>query len=375
MFLSVSIPLIAKIIFILVIGGFMPLSAMTFLTVMKRKKKKEFEKALKEMSISSKRNVEDVYSAGNFFLPVTFVTLICLLAVTYFSFADGFAGGMKDNLWLAGPFFGGTDAAGQPINNTGIIAQSMGVLAMAFMGGFLWAAQNIIVRLIANDIAPNVYYSAGIRIILASVIALILSFIIGSESGNDNVFSFRSSLGAISFITGMFPERVLTYLINLYKRFFSPDKLNEEILSLYHIEGMSLQHRERLAEVSIDNAQNLATASLTKLLLETPFGARQLIDWIGQAKLICYAKDQVGTLREVGIRSVFDFVKVPQTKESLSEIAESAKMSYPFLQIIYDQITNDRGIRALYSFMSGVNTPNAESKEEQTTTESPKKPT
>ncbi len=357
MLVVLTFSIVSKIIIIIIIGGFMPLTAMTFLKVMVSNKKVEFKKALDEMKLSSSRKVEDSFSASKFFLPVAFATTVCLLAISYFTFAEQFIAGTNDNLLLTGAFFGES--------NKPLIYQSLAVLSMAFLGGFLWSAQNIIRRLIAYDLAPNVYYSAGIRIILASVIALVLSFVIGEESGN-NVLSFKSSLGAISFLTGMFPERVLSYLINLYKKFVSPDKLNDEALSLYKIEGMSMQHKERLNEIGIDNVQNLSESSLTKLMIETPFGARLLLDWIGQAKLICYVKDHITAFRKIGIRSVFDLIKVEKTEPQLQEIAESAEIQAPLLQNLYDQITNDKGIQALYRFQYGVNTTNEERKTKDT---------
>jgi hypothetical protein len=331
----------SKILIIIIIGGFMPLTALTFLKVMVDNKKVEYQKALDDMNIHSSRKVEDSYSASKFFLPVLFSTTICLLAISYFTFAEQFASGINDNLLLTGAFFGE--------GNKQLIYQSISVLAMAFLGGFLWSAQNIIRRLIAYDLSPNVYYSAGIRIILASVVALVLSFVIGAESST-NVLSFKSSLGAISFLTGMFPERVLSYLINLYKHLVSPDKLNDEALSLYKIEGMSMQHKERLNEMGIDNVQNLSECSLTKLLIETPFGARLLLDWIGQAKLLCYVKENITELRNVGIRSIFDLIKVKKSAAQIQEIAEAAGIKSPLLQNVYEQVANDTDIQALYNF-------------------------
>ncbi len=339
---------IGRILIILIISGFMPFTAVSFLTVMLKRKKKEFRKALTEMDISTSRSVEDTYSVSRFFLPVVFVTLICIVAISFFIYSHDLSADMKDNLLLTGAFFGE--------GRSDLMYQSMAVLSMAFLGGFLWSAQNIIRRMVAYDLSPNVYYSAGIRIILASVVALVLSFIIG-EGSSQSIVSFRSSLGAISFLTGMFPERVLTYIINLYKRFVSPDELNEQVLSLYKIEGISLSHRERFGEIGIDNAQNLATASLTKLLIETPYGARQLLDWIGQAKLVCYAKENIDNLRQVGIRTVFDLIKVRQTRERLMEISEAVGINTPMLQVIHDQVVNDKGIQSLYKFHFGVDSP------------------
>ena len=349
----ITFAVVSKIIIVIIIGGFMPLTAMTFLRVMVSNKKVEFKKALNEMNLQSSRRVEDSYSASKYFLPVTFATTVCLLAISYFTFAEEFVSGTTDNLLLTGAFFGE--------GNKPLIYQSLAVLSMAFLGGFLWSAQNIIRRLIAYDLAPNVYYSAGIRIILASVVALVLSFIIGADS-SANVLSFKSSLGAISFLTGMFPERVLNYLVNLYKNFVSPDKLNDEALSLYNIEGMSMQHKERLNEIGIDNVQNLAESSLTKLLIETPFGARLLLDWMGQAKLLCYVKENITALRNIGIRSAYDFIKVKISPDQLEDIAQITDISIAYLQIVHEQITNDRGMQALYRFQFGVNDAEKESR-------------
>ena len=348
MLAALTFSIFAKVIIIVIIGGFMPLAAMTFLKVMVDNKKVEYKKALDDMNINSSRKVEDAYSASKFFLPVAFATTICLLAISYFVFAEYFVSGINDNLLLTGAFFGE--------GNKQLIYQSIAVLSMSFLGGFLWSAQNIIRRLIAYDLAPNVFYSAGIRIILASVVALVLSFIIGADSSN-NVLGFKSSLAAISFLTGMFPERVLSYLVNLYKQFVSPDKLNDEALSLYKIEGMSMQHKERLNEIGIDNVQNLSESSLTKMLIETPFGARLLLDWMGQAKLLCYVKENITAYRNIGIRSVFDLIKVEKTPLQLHEIADAAGINPSLFQAVYDQVVNDKDIQALFSFRFGGKTP------------------
>lgn len=347
----ITFPDVGKIVLVLIIGSFMPLSVMTYFKVFLKKKEREYNKTLAELGINSNKSVEDFYSPSKYFLPVAFVSVICLLAITAFTFANDYSGDIKDSLLLTGTYYGS--------EKTGLIYQSLAVLMMAFLGGFLWSAQNIIRRLIARDLSPSVFYTAGIRIILASVVALVLSFLIGEQSST-NFINFRSSLSAIAFLTGMFPERILSYLVNLYQQYFSPDKLNEDTLSLYNIEGISLQHKERLEEIGIDNAQNLATASLTGLLIETPFGARMLLDWIGQAKLLCYTKENMPLLRQAGLRTVFDFFQGNKSPEALREISESIGINTPLLQVIHDQIVNDIGIKTLYRFQHGVNVPEKE---------------
>ena len=350
-----GLPLLGKILIVLIISAFMPLSAITFFLYMKPKKQEEYNKAMKEMGIKSSRNVNDVHNFHNYFLPVTFTFLICFLGSAYFAFSKGSQNQELESVWLLGAYFG------EP--NPKLINQSLAVLAYTFFGAFIWSATNIIRRLIATDLAPNVYYSAGIRIILASAIALIFSFLLGEQGGA--LLGIKASLPFIAFLTGMFPERIFNYLIRTYQKFVNPNELNDERLSLYKIEGISMAHKERLEEIGIDNAQNLSTYSLTQLCMETPFPSRQVLDWIGQAKLLCYLKEDIENLRRIGIRSVFDFYKGEPGKPVIEEIATATSLDPVRLRIIYEQIKNDVGIQSLYNFQTGLNSPgHAEAKNE-----------
>ena len=96
---------------------------------------------------------------------------------------------------------------------------------------------------------------------------------------------------------------------------------------------------------------------MTELLVETPFSARQLLDWIAQAKLLCYVKDDIEKLRSVGIRSVFDFHQGHKSREALREITEAIGVNTPLLQVVYDQTIADDGIKALFQFRQRLNSP------------------
>ncbi|MEM9819798.1 MAG: hypothetical protein AAF985_01945 [Bacteroidota bacterium] len=353
-------PDFGKIMVVAIISLFMPLTAISFFYFMIPKKEVDFDRAMDDMGIETNRKVSDIHSFRRYLLPVSFVSLICFFASTYFAFANTAVEGLKDSLLLTGAFFGGE-------NNVPLIRQSLAVLSYAFFGSFIWSAQNIIRRLIAFDISPSVYYSAGVRIILASVVALVITFFLGRE-GSANAFS-KSTITAIAFLTGMFPERFLQYLINFYQNLVNPDKLINNNLSLYRVEGVSMSHKERLQEVGIDNAQNLASTSLSQLCLETPFQSRELLDWMGQAKLLCYLKEDMDRLRKVGIRSAFDFHNVKRSPDQIKAIATAAEISPILLQNVYDQIIADNGIVKLSEFMYGINTPTGEKEATPKTTE------
>ncbi len=354
--LAFNILFIGKIMMVIIIAGFMPLSAFSFFKSMLPKKERDYQKAMNDMGINTEKRVRDVYTPIRYLLPVSFITLICLLAAGFIAFTNDFVGEIGDSLILTGAFFG--DA------NTDLIRQSLAVVTYAFLGSFIWSSFAVTVRLFSKDLVPSVYYRAGIRMILAVVIALIISFLIGKE-GATNIFQFKSSLVAIAFLAGMFPERFLQYLINLFKKFVDPDGLNTNELSLYRIEGITMSQKERLEEIGITNAQNLATYSLTQLCIETPFESRTLLDWIGQAKLLCYLKEDIDKLRSVGIRSVFDLVTVRRSDNEIGFIADAASISETLLKNVNDQVLSDRGILALAGFQEGVNTPGAEENQKE----------
>ena len=105
------------------------------------------------------------------------------------------------------------------------------------------------------------------------------------------------------------------------------------------IEGLNRFHEVRLSEAGIDNAQNLAEASLVSLILKTPFGPHQLIDWIGQAQLFLEFKDDLDKLRRHGIRTAFDLKDIDETR--LGAIATAAELSDVTLQTVAERLRAD----------------------------------
>ena len=181
---------IIKGLLVIIVAGFIPISAISFFSIMVPQKERDFQKSITEMGISTSRTVRDSYAPSKYILPVGFAFLICLVAIVSFIYSSS-SEGILESLFLSGAYFGEE-------NTAAVVNQSLSVLSYAFLGSFLYAAQNIIRRLIANDLPPSVYYSAGIRIILASAVALTLSFLLGSES--NGLLSLKGSLPILALI-------------------------------------------------------------------------------------------------------------------------------------------------------------------------------
>lgn len=334
-------PFAARLLIIFIIAGFMPLSSMTFFYHMFDKREREFKKAVDDMGISSTKRSLDNQVWSHYLLPVFFVFLICFLAITYILFADQLLKRESNSLLLLGIKFGTPASSALYIN-------SIVGAAYAFVGAFIWSATNIIRRLINADLSPYIYYSAGIRILMAMVVSILFSFILPDFVGN--------GLPVVAFLTGMFPERVLNFMIEKYRDIVG-DRLVERELALERIDGISMAHKERLQEIGIDNAQNLACYSLIELLKRTPFEAREVLDWMGQAKLLLYVRDNIDAFRAIGIRSAFDFFKGDKSKEAMQTLAQGSGLNPVMVGLVYEQVVNDEGIKALRRFEQQINMP------------------
>jgi len=333
-----------KLAMVCVLSSFMALSAVSFFRFRLKKKERDFDRIMQIVGLDEgsaavfSPTIENEYSAADYLLPVTFATVVCLAGFGFAVFARELvtqhAG--EQNLLLTGIYSREPDAL-QVMR-----WQSAFVLALAFLGGFIWSAQSIIRRLITADLNPGTFYGAGVRMIFASLVALVLSWLL-----QDNPWKERT-LPAVAFLTGMLPEQALLYVRDKSRIFTNRGAARCHELPLTMIEGIDTFHKVRLGEVAIDNGQNLAEANAIELLLRTPFPANQIIDWIAQAKLYVFVKDDLAKLRAAGIRNAFDFVA--QDPERLEELVRDTGLSRVQLGIVYDRLSSDPALPALWRF-------------------------
>ena len=91
-------------------------------------------------------------------------------------------------------------------------------------------------------------------------------------------------------------------------------------------------------------------ANLIELLLRTPFPPNQVIDWIAQAKLHVFLKEDIEKLRAIGIRNAFDFVAEGSAR--LEAVAAETHLSPVQLSVVFHRLSDDPAIPALWRFRS-----------------------
>ena len=216
------------------------------------------------------------------------------LALLFFSVDLGLADGKFPSFGLAGVKF---PQLGSRI-----------VFAMAFLGAYLSGLQHIYRRYAANDLSPTLYYGLAMRIILAAVVAVILfnaySALAGAGTSDGGITA--NIWPALAFVIGIFPQRGLRWLSDKNPMMSQAGDPSVRLAPLEMLEGIEAHDVLRLEELGIDNCYDLAAADFVPVLLKTPYSARQLIDWILQAKLCLYFGDSVKELRRLGIRTILD---------------------------------------------------------------------
>lgn len=215
------------------------------------------------------------------------------------------------------------------------------VFGMAFLGAYVWGLKFLFHRYAQNDILPIVYFSLGFRMIFASLIAVVAFNATDALLGGDSKSTIPLNIWpTLAFTIGMFPQRGL-YWISAKIPFISSDRHpSTREAPLEMIEGLSSNDILRLDELGIESCYDLATIDFIPLVLQTPYSARQLVDWILQAKLCSYFGDGVADLRKFGIRHIDQLE--PIKDEELKAIAEETSVTFYALKMAQQAVIDEQ---------------------------------
>lgn len=221
------------------------------------------------------------------------------------------------------------------------------VVGMAFLGAYIWGLKFIFHRYAQNDILPIVYFSLGFRMLFASLVALVAfnatDALLGGNAGKNAIP--LNIWPTLAFMIGMFPQRGLHWISSKIPIIAANTHPASREAPLEMIEGLSSNDILRLDELGIENCYDLATIDFIPLVLKTPYSARQIVDWILQAKLCSCFSESVIDLRKYGIRHITQLA--PLTDKQLSAIAEETSVTLYALEMAKKSVENDQEIHRL----------------------------
>lgn len=331
-------PTVSKLIVVIVLYLFLPLTALTYYFFRQHRRASEVERILEILKIvpSYREAYYDKKPGFDFILAVFYASVISVIGMTL--------------------LFLGTEirfSEFPSVNIGNVLFPQQGsrlVFSMAFLGAYLWGLQHVFRRYSMNDLTPSVYYKLSIRMVFAAVIALVIYNAYAALAGSsDSTSGITSSIWpALAFLIGMFPQRGLRWLTDRLPIFSSKTDPSVREIPLEMIEGIEIHDKFRLEELGIETCYDLATADFVPLILKTPYGARELIDWILQAKLCVYFGEAVKDLRQNSIRTIIDLEALKDERQIVEVATRTAVTKYA-LERARESVEKDDELKRLRS--------------------------
>ncbi len=346
--------LVMRILAVVVMVGFLPVCAFTYYAYRIDQRKLEIMRILHILQIGEETRSIYVLDIGkmHFAVAVLFTMSVATAGLAALLLSSDLHLANEPSLLLAG-----TRLTKATCDADCLVSYQQGALlafGLGFLGAYIWGLQGIFRRYSMNDLLPIAFYHFGLRMILSSFIALLIYHAVGGFNTDFTPSTQESQLltptadGILIvtvFLVGMFPQkgvRWLTSKIGLGGRSAHPTVKD---LSLDMIQGMTVYDKFRLEELGIDTCYDLATADFIPLLLKTSYGARELIDWLLQAKLCVRFGDATQELRERGIRTITDFANLDE--DYLESLAAETSLTLPNLKSATRISVSDQNIERL----------------------------
>ncbi|GAB4367353.1 MAG: hypothetical protein Kow0042_07890 [Calditrichia bacterium] len=187
----------------------------------------------------------------------------------------------------------------------------------AFLGAYFYVLQMLVRRYFQNDLKTSAYVNATMRFIVVMLLAWVVDLALQDQIA-------QSTRSALAFVIGVFPYigwQALQSLLKLSIKLVVPSL--EQKYPLNNLDGLNIWYESRLLEEGIEDMQNLATASLVDLMLNTRIPVERLVDWVDQSLLSLHLSNhQVegeesdhDRLRRYGIRTATDLQNVLDSED------------------------------------------------------------
>ncbi|QYZ67304.1 MAG: hypothetical protein HPY30_15740 [Gammaproteobacteria bacterium (ex Lamellibrachia satsuma)] len=231
--------------------------------------------------------------------------IILLLKPLPLNAADGVTGvdySLGANFLMLGTYMGSYILGDEKLY-IHVISTTLTAFQFGFLGAYIYFIGHLVRSYFTLDLTPNMFVSSSVRMITGALLALVLCYIIVDPENKDSVL--LQGLPVWSFFIGFFPSRGLLFLEKISIKTIGFAKVRYFSTPLSNLPGMSYAHQIRLAREGYDNIENLANASALDLALRTGFTYPQLNQWISQAKLHEYLRnDYQSFLQDTGISSM-----------------------------------------------------------------------
>jgi hypothetical protein len=201
--------------------------------------------------------------------------------------------------------------------------KAIAAMVAGFIGAYAFCLYWFYQDIRAGRFSPGSLLVASGTIVAASIATVVLWHAIAAVGAGSLVSFSTSTLFVGSVIAGAAIARPAPLLLQrVWVRLWQWDGPLRPSRTLQVIDGLDFRSRRQLALLHINDVQNLATASPLLLAAATDLGLSEIIDWIGQARMVLRVDDQaqVDGLRSRSVRTIFHLVDAARHEGTADEL-------------------------------------------------------
>jgi tetratricopeptide (TPR) repeat protein len=279
--------------------GVYPLTYVAYLGFSTKAQRKRLEDDFRLLGLESEEKlaetVEKLYQTV--YSPVQFIAYIGLIVIVSLLVLGGYF--WRDTLKF-------------------ISSDTMTLVFYAYAGAYLFSIQELVRRYNTFDLQPQVYSSILVRMSMAVILVFVGASVINlsgaqvagtQQAGAEQGASVDPQAWAaiLAFVIGIFPSRGVRWFVQQTSRVLVPGSSSAVELPLSTLLGLGTWHEARLSQMGLDDAQNLATVDIRKLLLTTQFDTQEIVNWIDQAILYTKVGVKIDRFRDAKITTFYQY--------------------------------------------------------------------
>jgi hypothetical protein len=195
------------------------------------------------------------------------------------------------NILMMGPYIGGyhsQDPQALEIFYKHLISSLVG-FQFGFLGAYIYFLTSLSRAYFLLDLTPGTMVEGSIRMAVASVVSLVLSFLLSSGA---ETMRITEVMPVLSFFFGFFPKRAMAFLEQSVLKIVKTLSIRSyKAIPLSVLHGMTYNHELRLEREGFDDVENLSHASPIDLAVRTGISYSQLQHWISEAWLAAHLRE------------------------------------------------------------------------------------
>jgi hypothetical protein len=213
--------------------------------------------------------------------------------------------------------------------------------AFSFLGTLIYTLQDLSYRFFTSDLYAKTLVRYVIRFLIAPSFCIVLAY----YAMND---WWVNAAPVVFFLVGLFPHMAVKFVEEKARNIFQLKKEETVPLPLGRLEGMTEYIIYRFREIGIDDAQNLAFVDLSYLRNNMGYSDGLLCDFVAQAMLLIYLRDEFSKLQAFSIRDIIAFQHIV-TEDNYQEKAQAMGIPKEKLRGLLDLLKEEIVINRINS--------------------------